>query len=105
MSYRRDLKRLRRARQQLKRQRHALVALELEGIVTLTLHSVARSLTLAIQAETRDDLVDLLLEAISQRRLILQAEAVRAREDWQQALDRRQRPSAPDEPSDSSPAR
>ena len=88
MSYRRDLKRLRRARQQLKRQRHALTALELEGIVTLTLHSVTQSLTLALQPETRDELVDLLLGAIRQRRLTLRAEAARTREDWQQALDR-----------------
>ena len=98
MSYHRDLKRLRRARQQLKRQRHALTALELEGIVTLTLHSVAHSLTLALQPETRDELVDLLLEAIRQRRLTLGAEAARTREDWQQTLDRRQQPPAPDEP-------
>jgi len=97
MSYRRDLKRLRRARQQLKRQRHALVALELDGIVTLTLHSVAQSLTLALQPEARGELVDLLLEAIKQRRLILKAEAARTRENWQQELDRRQQPANPDE--------
>jgi hypothetical protein len=99
MSYHRDLKRLRRARQQLKRQHHALVALELEGIVTLTLHSTARSLTLALQPEARGELVDLLLEAIRQRRLALKAEATRAREDWQQELDRRQRPATSDEHS------
>lgn len=98
MSYRRDLKRLRRARQQLKRQRHALTALELEGIVTLTLHSVTQSLTLALQPETRDELVALLLESIRQRRLTLGAEATRTREDWQQALDRQQQPPVPDEP-------
>lgn len=97
MNYRRDLKRLRRARQQLKRQGYALVALELEGIVTLTLHSVARSLTVALQPEARGELVDLLLEAIRHRRLTLKAEATRTREDWQQALDRRQRPDTPDE--------
>lgn len=97
MSYRRDLKQLRRARQQLKRQRHALAALEMEGIVTLTLHSVTQSLTLALQPEARDELVDLLLEAIRQRRLALKVEAVRMREDWQQALDRRQRPANSDE--------
>lgn len=99
MSYRRDLKRLRRARQQLKRQRYALAALELAGIVTLTLHSVAQSLTLALQPETRAELVDLLLKAIRQRRLALQAEAARTREDWHQALDQHQRPPTPDEPS------
>lgn len=99
MSYHRDLKRLRRARQQLKRQRHALAALELEGIMTLTLHSVTRSLTLAIQPEVRSDLVDFLLEAIRQRRLVLKEEVTRTREDWQQKLDRRQRPAIPDEPS------
>jgi hypothetical protein len=98
MSYHRDLKRLRRARKQLKRQRHALAALELEGIVTLTLHSVARSLTLALQPELRAELVDLLLEAIRQRRLALKAEATRTHEDRQQELDRRQRPAIPDEP-------
>jgi hypothetical protein len=98
MSYRRDLKRLRRARQQLKRQRHALTALELEGIVTLSLHSVTRSLTLALQPETRDELVDLLLEAIRQRRLTLRTEAARTREDWQQALDRQQQPPVLEEP-------
>ena len=99
MSYRRDLRRLRRARQQLKRQRHALAALELEGIVTLTLNSVTQSLTLALQPEARNELVDILLETILQRRLALKAEATRAREDWQQELDRRQRPAAMDGPS------
>lgn len=97
MSYHRDLKRLRRARQQLKRQHHALAALELEGIMTLTLHSVTRSLTLAIQAEVRGELVDLLLEAIRQRRLVLKAEVTRTREDWQQELDRQLRPGPPHE--------
>jgi hypothetical protein len=86
MSYRRDLKRLRRARQQLKRQRHDVLALELEGIVTLTLHSVARSLTLPLLPETRGELVDLLLAALRQRRLLLQAEVDQTRADWQQAL-------------------
>jgi len=95
MSYRRDLKRLGRARQQLKHQRHELLALELEGIVTLTLHSVARSLTLALQPETRSELVDLLLEAIRQRRLALQGEADQTRENWQQDLNR-QKPPAPE---------
>jgi hypothetical protein len=98
MSYRLDLKRLRRARQQLKRQRHELLALELEGIMTLTLHSVARSLMLALQPETRNELADLLLEAISQRCLVLKHEAAHARENWQQELDRQQRPAIPDEP-------
>ena len=99
MSYHLDLKRLSRARKQLKRQRHALASLELEGIVTLTLHSVARSLTLALQPEARNELVDLLLEAIRQRRLALKAEATRTRDDWQQELDRQQRLAAIDEPS------
>jgi len=95
MSYRRDLKRMRRARRQLKRQRHAVAALELEGIVALTLHSVTRPLTLALQPEMRDELVDLLLGAIRQRRLALRAEAVRTREDWQQVIDRQQRLATP----------
>lgn len=98
MSYRLDLKRLRRARQQLKRQRHELLALELEGIVTLTLHSVARSLTLALQTETRSELVDLLLKTLRQHRLVLKVEAAHTRENWQQELDRQQ-PPAPDESS------
>jgi hypothetical protein len=88
MSYRLDLKHLRRARRQLKRQRSAIAALELEGIVALTLHSVTRSLTFALQPEMRDELIDLLLEAIRQRRVALRAEAARTREDWQQALAR-----------------
>jgi hypothetical protein len=37
------------------------------------------------------------LEAILQRHLVLKAEATRTREDWQQELDRRQRPAASDE--------
>lgn len=97
MSYRLDLKRLRRARQQLKRQRHELLALELEGIVTLTLHSIARSLTLSLQPETRSELVDLLLKTLRQRRAVFKDEAAQTRENWQQELDR-QPPPAPDEP-------
>jgi hypothetical protein len=97
MSYRNDLKRLRRARQQLKRQRHDVLALELEGIVTLTLHSVARSLTLPLLPETRGELVDLLLAALRQRRLLLQAEVDQTRADWQQTL------ALAPQPADSSP--
>jgi hypothetical protein len=98
MSYRRDLQRLRRAQKQLKRQLHKLSALDLAGIVTLTLHSLAQSLTLALQPETRSELLDLLLAAICQRRLALQGEADQTRENWQQELDR-QKPPTLDEPS------
>jgi hypothetical protein len=97
MSYRNDLKRLRRARQQLKRQRHDVLALELEGIVTLTLHSVGRSLTLPLLPETRGELVDLLLAALRQRRLLLQAEVDQAHAEWQLTL------ALPPQPADSPP--
>jgi hypothetical protein len=97
MSYRNDLKRLRRARQQLKRQRHDVLALELEGIVTLTLHSVGRSLTLPLLPETQGELVDLLQAALRQRRLLLQAEVDQTRADWQQTL------ALAPQPADSSP--
>ena len=96
MSDRHARKRLRHAHRQLTRHYHALLTLELEGLVALTVHSVTDSLTLPLDADTRDELVELLLMALGRRQHFLQAEAMRMREN--------QRPARPS-PRTAHPAR
>lgn len=83
MSYRRDVKRLRRARRQLQRQRRRLLDLDTEGLLTLTLHSLTRSLTLPLDPDTRAEVVDLLLAQLRQRRRELADQLAQVQEDRQ----------------------
>ena len=81
MSSRADRQRLRRAYRRLLRQHETLLTLELDGLVALTVHSVSASLTLPLDADTCDQVMELLLTALSERRHWLRAEAARLRGD------------------------
>lgn len=66
---------LKRARQQARAQQRLLFELETEGIMSLTLHTVSRTLTIAIERETGAQTADALREALRDRRHQLKAEA------------------------------
>lgn len=83
MSYRRDRKRLRRARRQLQHQRWHLLDLDTEGLLTLTLRSLTRSLTLPLDPDTRSEVVDALLAQLRARRHELAAQLAQVVEDRQ----------------------
>ncbi|AMR25499.1 hypothetical protein A0257_22685 (plasmid) [Hymenobacter psoromatis] len=82
MSYRRDLRHLRRARHLAKRQQHQLATLELAGLTAVTLHAHDQQLTIAIERLTGAPLVDVLREALRERRQACAAEARQVRQDW-----------------------
>lgn len=82
MWYSKQLRQVRRARKVARTQQHQLVALELEGIVALTLHSVTQTLTVPIEREVGAQVVDTLREALRERRQVLKTEARQLRQDW-----------------------
>jgi hypothetical protein len=75
MSYRRDLKLLRRARKQAKRQLRQLTELELTGLTAITLHAHTRQVTITLTSATGAPFTDTLREALRERRQALQTEA------------------------------
>lgn len=81
MSYRRDLRQLRRARKLAKRQQRQLATIELVGITAVTLHANWEYLTIAVERLTAAPFVDILREALRDRRQALQAEARQLRRD------------------------
>lgn len=82
MSYRRDLKLLRRAQKQAKRQLRQLAQLELTGLTAITLHAHARQLTITLVSATGAPFTDTLREALRERRQALQAEARQLLATW-----------------------
>lgn len=98
MRYSQQLRQLRRARQRVKRQQLRLVALELEGLVVLTLHSATRSLTVSIERATGAQVVDALQEALRDRQRALGTEARQLRQDWQESEALRARQAPPGHP-------
>ena len=85
MWYSKQLRHVRRARKAARAQQHQLLAMELEGIVALTLHSVTQSLTVATEREAGVQVIDLLGQALRERHQILQQEARQLRQDWQES--------------------
>ena len=75
MSYRRDLKLLRRAHRLAKRQLRQLTAFELTGLTAVTLHAHTRQLTITLASATGAPFTDALREALRERRQALRAEA------------------------------
>jgi hypothetical protein len=75
MCYRKHLRQVRRARRRAKAQQRALLVLELEGFVALTLHTVTGTLTVPIERETGAQVADALREALRERRRALKTEA------------------------------
>ncbi len=82
MSYRRDLRLLRRARQQAKRQLRQLAEFELTGLTAVTLHTHTRQLTVRLASATGAPFTDALREALRERRQALQAEAQQVLRAW-----------------------
>ena len=100
MWYSKQLRQVRRARKVARSQQHQLVALELEGIVALTLHSATRKLTVPIERAAGAQVVDTLREALRERRQVLKNEARQLRQDWWESemLRARKENSPPDQP-------
>ncbi|RZJ93142.1 MAG: hypothetical protein EOO60_05705, partial [Hymenobacter sp.] len=82
MSYRRDLKLLRRARKQAKRQLRQLAEFELTGLTAVTLHAHTQQLTIHLVSVTGTPFTDALREALRERRQVLQAEAQQVLRTW-----------------------
>jgi hypothetical protein len=81
MCYRKHLRQVRHARRRAKAQQRALLALELEGFVALTLHTVTETLTIPIEREVGAQVADTLREALRERRRALKTEAGQLRRD------------------------
>jgi len=81
MCYRNHLRQVRRARRRAKAQQRALLTLELEGFVALTLHTVTETLTVPIEREVGAQVADNLREALRERRRALKTEAEQLRRD------------------------
>lgn len=81
MCYRKHLRQVRRARRRAKAQQRALLALELEGFVALTLHTVTQTLTVPIEREVGTQVADTLREALRERRRVLKTEVSQLRRD------------------------
>jgi hypothetical protein len=81
MCYRKHLRQVRRARRRAKAQQRALLVLELEGFVALTLHTVTGTLTVPIERETGVQVAEALREALRERRRALKIEAGQLRRD------------------------
>ena len=100
MWYSKQLRQVRRARQAARAQQHQLLALELEGIVALTLHSATQAVTVPIERAAGAQVVDTLREALRDRRKDLKTEARQLRLDWQESEMRQthKEPPRPDHP-------
>ncbi|GAB3637911.1 hypothetical protein GCM10027422_35010 [Hymenobacter arcticus] len=81
MCYRKHLRQVRHARRRAKAQQRALLALELEGFVALTLHTVTETLTVPIERAVGAQVADTLREALRERRRALKTEAGQLRRD------------------------
>jgi len=103
MCYRKHLRQVRRARRRAKVQQRTLLALELEGFVALTLHTVTETLTVPIEREVGAQVADTLREALRERRRALKTEAGQLRRDGGENAYRRSK--APAEPVGQYPTR
>lgn len=81
MCYRQHLRHVRRARRQAKAQQRALLTLELQGFVALTLHTVTGTLSVPIERAVGAQVADTLREALRERRRALKPEAAQLRRD------------------------
>jgi hypothetical protein len=92
MSYRRDLKLVRRAEKQAKRQLRHLAELELTGLTAVTLHAHTRQVTITLASATGAPFTDALREALHERCQALQAEAQQLLFNWLEENQLRDRP-------------
>jgi hypothetical protein len=82
MSNRRDLRYLRRAQKQAKRQMRQLTKLDISGLTAVTLHAHTRQVTVMLASATGAPFTDALREALRERRQALQAEARQLLATW-----------------------
>jgi hypothetical protein len=92
MSYRRDLKLLRRAQKQAKRQLRQLAEFELSGLTAVTLHTHTQHVTIVLTSATGAPFTDALREALRERRQELQTEARQLLVTWLEDEQLRDRP-------------
>jgi len=93
MSQRRDLKLLRRAQKQVKRQLRQLAELEITGLTAVTLHTHTRRLTITLVSATGAPFTDTLREALRERHQALQAETRQLLATWLEDEQLRGRPA------------
>ncbi len=98
MSYRRDLKLLRRAQKKAKRQLRQLAELELTGLTAVTLHAHTRRFTITLVSPTGSPFTDALREVLRERRQVLQAEARHLLAAWLEDEQLRNHPAPTDGP-------
>ena len=84
MFFSKQLRRVRRARKFAGAQQNTLLEIELEGIVAITLHTVTQSLTVATDREAGVQVIDMLGQALRERRQLLQREVRDLLESWQE---------------------
>ena len=94
MSYRRDLKLLRRAQKRAKRQLRQLAELELTGLTAVTLHAHTRQVTVMLTSATGAPFTDTLREALRERRQALQVEAQQLLLTWLEDARLRELPAS-----------
>lgn len=82
MSTRHNLRLLRRARRQAKRQLRHLTELEITGLTAVTLHARTRQVTVTFVSPTGSPFTDVLREALHERRQTLQREAAQLLAAW-----------------------
>lgn len=82
MWYNKHLRLIRRARRLMSAQQRQLLALELEGFVAVTLHTVTQVLTVPVEQKAGMQAADILREALRDRRRQLKAEAYQLHQDW-----------------------
>lgn len=95
MSYRRDLKLLRRAQKRAKRQLRQLAELEITGLTAVTLHAHTRQVTITLTSDTGAPFTDTLREALRERRQALQVEAQQLLLTWLEDARLRDSPALP----------
>jgi hypothetical protein len=93
MSYRRDLKQLRRAQKRAKCQMRQLDQLELTGLTAVTLHAHTRQVTITLASTTGAPFTDTLREILRERRQALQAAAQHLLLTWLEDEQLRDRPA------------
>ncbi len=98
-----QLRRVRRVRKFARAQQNTLLEMELEGIVAITLHTVTQSLTVATEREAGVQIIDMLSQALRERRQLLQTEIRALLENWEEneRLHVRKELPLPDRPSTS----
>lgn len=92
MWYKRHLWQVRHARRLAKTQQQQLLAVELAGVVALSLHTATDTLVLPVATPAvMAAIADALREALRERRQQLKAEARQLRQSWRESKELRQR--------------